>query len=68
MVLDWKSFQSCFCFRLAHKTKHLEAEAAGFEAKKVSVEEAAQLAEEKFLKEMEQLKAQIGSLQSQVSG
>ena len=56
------------CFRLAHKTKHLEAEAAGLEAKKVTVEQDAQLAEEKFLKEMEQLKAQIGSLQSQVSG
>ena len=56
-----------FVLRLTHKTKQLEAEAADLEAKKVSVVEASQLAEEKFQKEMDQLKAQIGSLQSQVS-
>ena len=49
-----------------HSSKEMMAEMENLRAEKVSLEESSKLAEKKFEDELAELKAQIGTLQSQV--
>ena len=80
-IIDYKSlegFEMIFSFfssntfellllrRIVHSSKEMMAEMENLRAEKVSLEESSKLAEKKFDDELAELKAQIGTLQSQV--
>ena len=67
MKSDFKNASSFPLGRLLHSSKEFMTEVDNLRAEKMAVEESSKLATKKFQQELGQLRAQIESLQSQVS-